>query len=175
MRTSSCLASAMLLGLAACGSGGSDANGSASASSGGATELKPGLWEMKMELVDVRGPGIPAGAAAQMKQQAARVTTDCMTPEEAKGPRSDMFTKGQAANCKQDDFSWSGGKIHGVMTCGGAGPGGAGKVTMTMDGQYGGESIEMTMNTKTEAQGASMDMDMKITGRRVGECPAGKS
>ncbi|HEY5722091.1 MAG TPA: DUF3617 domain-containing protein [Allosphingosinicella sp.] len=174
MRTSSCLASAMLLGLAACGSGGSDGNGS-SASSGGATQLEPGLWEMKMELVDVKGPGIPAGAAAQMKQQLARVTTDCMTPEEAKGPRSDMFTKGQAANCKQDDFSWSGGKIHGVMTCGGAGPGGEGKVTMTMDGQYGGESIEMTMKTKTEAEGGSMDMDMKITGRRVGECPAEKS
>jgi hypothetical protein len=167
------LAATLLLALGACGSGGTDGNGSASASGG--TELQPGEWEMKMELLDVKGPGIPANAVAQMKQQVARTTRDCMTPEEAKGPRSDMFTKGQAANCKQDDFTWSGGKIHGVLTCGGSGPGGEGKVTMTMDGQYGGQSIDMTMKTKTEAQGASMDMDMRITGRRVGECPAGKA
>ena len=167
MRIQSCLAVTMLLALGACGESGGIG--------GGSTQLKPGEWEMKMELLDVKGPGIPPQAVEQMKQQASRTTRDCMTEEEAKGPQSDMFTKGQAGNCKQEDFTWAGGKIHGVLTCGGSGPGGAGKVTMTMDGQYGAENIDMTMNTKSEGQGMAMDMDMKITGRRVGECAAGKA
>ena len=164
MRIQSCLAATMLLALGACGG-----------STGSGTELQPGEWEMKMEVVDVKGPGIPPQAVEQVKRQAATTTRDCMTAEEAKGPKADMFTQGNAANCKQEDFTWSGGKIHGVVTCGGPGPGGQGKVTMTMDGQYGAQNIDMTMKTKTEAQGMSMDMDMKMTGRRIGECPAGKS
>jgi hypothetical protein len=169
MRIQSCVAGSLLLALGACGSGGTDGTSSGSA------QLQPGEWEMKMELLDVKGPGVPAGAVEQMKQQLARTHRTCMTPEEAKGPKADMFTSGQAANCKQDDFNWSGGKIHGVLTCAGAGGDGKGKMTMTMDGQYGGQSIDMTMKSKTEAEGMSMDMDMRITGRRVGECPPEKA
>src|SRR5215210_3933205 len=97
------LIAASLLALAACGSkgdGNSTKAGGGGLFGGGAVSLQPGEWEMKMELLDIKGPGIPPNAVAQMKQQSARTTRDCMTPEEAKGPKADMFTKGQAGNCK---------------------------------------------------------------------------
>ena len=172
MRIHLVLASTAVLLLAACGDSGSDKAGTSGDSGGGAgMQLQPGEWEMKTEVVNVSAPGMPPQVAAQMKQP-AQVTRDCMTPEEAKGPKGDMFAGNKAANCTQNDFNWSGGKIHGVLTCT---AGNQGKVTMTMDGSYGAQNIDMTMNTKSEAQGMVMDMEMRVTGRRIGECPAGKA
>ena len=174
MRIQSSIAATVLLALAACGSPGSEGNGTAAKSDGGggAVALQPGEWEMKMEVVSVNAPGLPPAVAAQMKQPAT-VNRDCMTEEEAKGPKGDMFTGGQANNCKQEGFTWSGGRIHGVTTC--TEPGGTGKTSMTMDGEYTAQSMDINMKTDTEARGVKMATEMRITGRRLGECPAGKA
>ena len=172
MKTQTLLSAAMLV-LAACGSK-SDGNGSsAAAGGGGAVSLEPGEWEMKTEVVNVSAEGLPAGIADSMKAQAAATTRDCMTPEEAKGPKGDMFAQNNPANCKTEGFSWSGGKISGKTTC--TGSGGAGATTMTMDGTYGPQNIDMTMKSETDLAGKAMTMEMRVTGRRIGECPAGKA
>ena len=165
------------LALAACGqsgggnesspAGGGSASGSASASG---VNLQPGEWEMKTEVVNVSAEGLPAGIAEGMKAQASSTTKTCMTPEEAKGPKGDIFA-GKDSNCKSEGFSWSGGKIKGKTVC--TAGGGSGKTEMEMEGTYSAQNIDMTMKSKTDLAGKAMTMEMRVQGRRVGECPAG--
>ena len=165
---------AAALALAACGSSAdkSGGNGTAAAERGGSASgvsLKPGEWEMKMEVVDVQAAGLPPGMLDGMKQSASSSTRTCMTPEEAKGPKGDLFAGDKSGNCKSEGFSWSGGKIKGKTTC--TPPGGS-KTVMIMDGQYSPTSIDMTMKTKTDLMGKPMTMEMRVSGKRVGECSA---
>ncbi len=111
--------------------GDSAAGGGGSASASGVS-LQPGEWEMKTEVVNVSAEGLPAGIADGMKAQASSTTKTCMTAEEAKGPKGDIFA-GKGSNCKSEGFSWSGGRIKGKTTC--TGQGGAGKTVMEMDGK----------------------------------------
>jgi hypothetical protein len=166
--------SAAVLALAACGKSGGGNESSAAAGGGGSASgvsLQPGEWEMKTEVVNVTAEGLPPGIADGMKAQAASTSKTCMTPEEAKGPKGDMFAGSNPANCKSEGFSWAGGKIQGKTVC--TGTGGAGKTEMTMAGTYSGQSIDMTMKSKTDLGGKAMTMEMRVSGRRVGECTAG--
>jgi hypothetical protein len=188
MKTQLILGAAALT-LAACGSSGggkgeSGGNGSAAeapaggggsgsgAASGSGTgvNLQPGEWEMKMDVVNVKVEGLPEGVADAMKKDGGKASRTCMTPEEAKGPKADMFTKDNPGNCKSEGFSWSGGRIQGKTIC--EGQGGTGKTQMTMDGRYTAQSIDMTMKSETDMMGKAMTMEMRLSGRRVGECSA---
>ncbi len=176
---------AAALALAACGSSGGDkagegGNGSAAAAGGGgsvagggsgsAVNLQPGEWEMKMEVVNVKVEGLPEGAADGMKSQAGGINRTCMTPEDAKAPKGDLFAGDNAANCKSEGFKWEAGRIQGKTTC--AGQGGTGQTVMTMDGSYTPQTINMTMKSDTEMMGKAMTMEMRLSGKRVGECTA---
>ena len=171
MKTHLILSAAVLV-LAACGKSGggneSAASGGGSASASG-VNLQPGEWEMKTEVVNVAAEGLPAGIAEGMKAQASSTTKTCMTPEEAKGPKGDIFA-GKDSNCKSEGFSWSGGRIKGKTVC--TGQGGAGRTEMEMDGQYSAQSIDMTMKSKTDLAGKAMTMEMRVSGKRIGECSA---
>jgi hypothetical protein len=178
---------AAVLALAACGSGDkageSGGNGSAPAASGGTAApaasggssasgvtLQPGEWEMKMEVVDVKVAGLPPGLAESMKSQAGGTNKTCMTPEEAKGPKGDIFAGDKSGQCKSEGFKWAGGRIQGKTTC--PGQGGTGQTVMTMDGTYSAQNIDMTMKSETQLMGKPLTMEMRVTGRRVGECSA---
>jgi hypothetical protein len=141
-----------------------------SACGGSGDNLQPGEWEMKTEVVNVKVEGLPAGVGDSMKARAGGTSRTCITPEEAKGPSADVFARNNPENCKSEGFSWAGGRIQGKTTC--TGPGGQGKTVMTMDGRYGAQSIDMTMKSDTEMMGKAMAMEMRVTGRRVGECTA---
>ena len=170
MRTSICFASAMALALAACGSG--DKGGGGSSILGGSATMQPGEWEMTIETLNVSAPNLPPAAAAQLKRPAVTTRT-CMSEQEAKGPKPETFTgNAGGANCKTEGFSWAGGKIKGRTVC--SGPGGTGNMTMDMDGEYAGTSMTVNMKMKTEQQGMAMTMDTRMTGKRIGDCPAGK-
>jgi hypothetical protein len=169
---------AAALALAACGSSGggkAGENGSAAATgSGGGSasgvSLQPGEWEMKMEVVDMKVEGMPPGLAESMKSRAGGTNRTCMTAEEAKGPKGDIFAGDKSGNCKSEGFKWSGGRIQGKTTC--PGQGGTGQTVMTMEGSYSPQSIDMTMKSQTDMAGKPMTMEMRVSGRRVGECTA---
>lgn len=171
------LIAASLLALAACGSksDGNSAKGSGGGLlGGGAVSLQPGEWEMTMQVVDYKAPGMPASVAQQMKAAPPTVNRDCMTEEEAKGPKPDTFSPGRGAlNCKQENFSWANGKISGKTSCDGAN--GAGKMSMTMDGSYTPTSIDINIKNETMANNVAASIEMRVSGRRIGECPAGKA
>ncbi len=155
MKTQLILSSAVLV-LAACGS-----------SSAG--ELQPGEWEMKMEVVNVSAEGMPPGMLEGMKKSASRTDRTCMTPEEAKAPKGDLFS-GNQNGCRSEGFKWAGGRIEGKTIC--PGQGGSGETTMTMTGTYGAQNMDMTMKSQTDLMGKPMTMEMRVSGRRVGECTA---
>ena len=169
MKTHLILSAAVLV-LAACGKSGGGNESSGGGLLGGGVSLQPGEWEMKTEVVNVAAEGLPAGMAEGMKKSASSTTRTCMTPEEAKGPKGDLFAGDKSGNCKSEGFSWSGGKISGKTTC--TGQGGVGKTVMTMDGSYAAQTMDMTMKSETDLAGKPMTMEMRITGRRVGECSA---
>jgi hypothetical protein len=163
---------AAFLALAACGKsgGGNESGGSGGGLLGGGVSLQPGEWEMKTEVVNVSAQGLPAGMAEGMKKSAGSTSRTCMTAEEAKGPKGDLFAGDKSGNCKSEGFSWAGGRIKGKTTC--SGQGGVGKTVMTMDGSYGAQNIDMTMKSETDLGGKPMTMEMRVSGRRVGECSA---
>lgn len=168
-------ATAAMLALTACGSSDkSDGNGTAAVAggSGGGSgvSLQPGEWEMKMEVLDVKAEGLPAGMADGMKKSAGSTSKTCMTPEEAKGPKGDIFAGDKSGSCKSEGFKWADGRIQGKTTC--PGQGGTGETVMTMNGTYSPQNIDMTMKTQTDLAGKPMTMEMRVSGRRVGECTA---
>ena len=123
-----------------------------------------------MEVVNVSAEGLPPGMAEGMKKSASRTDRTCMTPEEAKAPKGDLFTGDKAGGCKSEGFKWEGGRIQGKTIC--PGQGGAGQTVMTMDGRYSAQSMDMTMKSETDLMGKPMTMEMRMSGRRVGECTA---
>ena len=163
---------AAMLALAACGDS-DKGDGKSPAAGGGSTAgvtLQPGEWEMKSEVVSITAAGLPPGMTEGMKANAGSTTRTCMTEEDAKGPKGDLFTGDKSGNCKSEGFSWSGGRIKGKTTC--TGQGGAGTTVMEMDGKYGPQSIDMTMKSETDLGGKPMTMEMRVSGRRIGECSA---
>jgi hypothetical protein len=163
---------AAALAMAACGSS-ADKSGKGAAVAGGGgsgVSLEPGEWEMKMEVVDVQAEGLPAGMADGMKKSAGSTNRTCMTPEDAKGPKGDLFAGDKSGNCKSEGFKWSGGRIEGKTTC--PGQGGTGQTVMTMNGSYTPTNIDMTMKSQTDLMGKPLTMEMRVSGRRIGECSA---
>src|SRR5438270_3124229 len=175
MRMKILVAVSLVAALSACGKSGERASGNQSAAakgpagSGPAVEMKlnPGLWETNVEMAI---SGAPADLAGMMK--GTKITTrSCITPEQASRPSGEIFSGKQRNGCTYSNYSVSGGQVHGEMSCNERN--GRGAMTMTMDGQYGGDSFDVTMNVDTRAVGQNMAIGSHTTGRRVGDCPFG--
>jgi hypothetical protein len=159
--------------LAACGKSGEQPGGNQAARApGGATpavemKLDPGLWETTVEMAI---SGLPANMAAMAR--GTKITTrSCITDQQASRPSGEIFAGRQRNGCTYSDYSVSGGRIHGKMSC--SGSNGGGVETMVMDGKYGGDSFDMTMNVDTKAAGQTMAIGSHTIGRRIGACPSG--
>ena len=183
MRVGHCGAIAAILVLAACG--GSDTNtaatqGNQAAEGAKATgtgsgkgdaaslRLTPGAWDMTVESSGMTGPGLPPEVAKMMKGM--KITSrQCITPEEANRPKSDIFTGKQEGNCTYREFNLSAGKLHAAIVCGDKGQG---MTTVTRDGQFGGDSFDVRSRIETtgQGQGQAMTVESHVVGKRVGEC-----
>lgn len=135
--------------------------------------VNPGRWVSKVTIEQMTMPGIPAGAAAQMKSLAGQVQTheSCLTPEEVKQPKADFFA-GNDKNCRYDHFTMAGGKIDAQMTCQAPGKGDS-AMKMTMAGTYSGDAYQMEMGMTSDAGDAltkGMAMKMRVDANRVGQC-----
>ena len=83
------------------------------------------------------------------------------------GPKRDS-----REGCTNEGFIWSGGRASGTTTCTGASAGG-GKSVIAMEGEYGPTRLRLNMRTTMEVQDMSMAVEMRLTGRRIGDCPEG--
>ncbi len=145
--------------------------------------INPGQWTVSTEVLSVDMPGMPA-EASQMKDAMTKamigkknLSESCVTKEQAEKPPAEMFSGKGAASCSFDKFSIDNGEMNAIMKC--AGPNGSpGSMTMKMQGQYGGDSYdissEMTMSGMPGGPaGAAMTIKSRSTGKRTGECKAG--
>ena len=61
----------------------------------------------------------------------------------------------------------SGGRIQATVQCDVAGT----TIRSAMNGQFTSTSYEVTQQVQTTSQGMAMEVENRITGRRIGDCP----
>jgi hypothetical protein len=175
------IAAAAVLVLAACGgqrdedagNGGdaAEAPSEAGGADGGAAAIAitPGEWELTVEMIRMSAPGMPAGATPPTMPPTTIRT--CLTPEQAGRPTPGFLTGGGADNdCTYENLSTAGGRLQGTVQC--TTP--DGNMRTTFDGRITAESYEMTQQAQISTAGApGMEMESRVTGRRIGDCPGG--
>ena len=144
------------------------------------TKPKAGQYTSKAEMIAFEIPGLPPEQADQMKQMFAGLSAQeqsyCLTQEEAdKGFEEaikQMNEQEDSEKCKFEHFKVDGDSLDARMSCE-AGPGGTS--TMQMTGTVGEEKQVLTMEVSSESSqipGGKMNMTMKVTSERTGECAA---
>lgn len=138
--------------------------------------LRPGRWLTKVTIDELTAPGMPAGIADKMKQNAAADpgSETCMTEADVRKPKADFFVGNK--DCRYDDFNMGGGKIDAKARC----TAGGGDQRVTINGTYSPDAYRMAMTNEmiripgTPAGGLqSLTMKMHVEGKRLGDCDAG--
>ena len=112
------LSCAVLLALAACGSGkeGGEQSAEEVAKEMSALKMRPGQWEATNEVLSANAPGIPADALRGMVGQKTTVS-NCVTPEQAEKPSANFLAGQKNSDCTYQDFSMDDGRMTGTMSC----------------------------------------------------------
>lgn len=157
--------------LSACGGGDGDGNKAAGAAGGGGggaggATMQPGEWEMTTTVTNMNVPGMPAGMKAPMP--APQTARNCLTPADV-AENANFVNESAGEGCTAQNSSMRGGRIQATVQCNRP----EGQMRMTMNGQYTPTTLELTQQVQTTAGGQNVEMEARITGRRIGDCPAG--
>ena len=164
MRARAVLLAAAALAGAGCGGGREAGNMSAEevAAELAAMRIEPGLWELTSEVVDVRAADLPHEVRARMIGPRSRLR-HCITPEQAERPDANFLAARAGSECVYRDFTVGGGRVSGRMACPDA--------SAEMRGRYGPQSYDMRMEMASPmANGATMTLELRSRGRRIGDC-----
>jgi Protein of unknown function (DUF3617) len=172
-----------LLALTACGQGNVDLKNASveevAKASANVQAINPGQWTTETVINAVDMPGVDPQTKAMMSAMTKamvgkkKTSENCITPEQAKKPTTDMFAAKESGNCTFEHYTLNGGKMDAVLKC--ASPGRPGEMTMAMSGEYGGDSFALTSQIKMSggpamAGGAGMTITSTNTGKRIGAC-----
>jgi hypothetical protein len=168
--------------LGGCGGGG--------AGGGNAVVMEPGEWEMTTRITNVRTENLPP----EMSESGNRMQNQSITQRSCLPMSADViriqnlrFTMplpmagpGPAPGCRMPELSMEGGRIRLQMSCDGIPAGrpmmGPGAQTMSMSGEMNGtytaNSVEITGRGEVRIGGGRGSAEMRVTGRRLGACPA---
>ena len=134
--------------------------GAAAPAQQGALTLEPGLYEIKATIGTAGANGSHSG-------------TNCLTKEDLSKGNAGVFNTEEVKDCTQQAFTVGNGRIDASLTCsGGRFPG---KTQVTMKGTYSSTAYDMDQKVSVDVQGMKMNIDSKISARRIGECPADKA
>src|ERR1044072_8088929 len=144
----------------------------AAKASGATVQMQPGQWETKVEVLSMDMPdmkGMPPQLAAQLREQLMkpRTVTSCMSEEDAKQGPSKAFTGD--SKCKFEKYEMSGGTIAATMVC----PGPQGDMRMQMNGNFAAETFTVEQAMDMTGPTGAMHTKARVTGKRIGDCPAG--
>lgn len=145
--------------------------------------ITPGQWTVTTEITDVRLPGVEGQDAqmadAMMQQMKGRTQTQstCVTPDQARGPSSALIGGQLNGACSFETFSLQSGTLDAVMTC--RKDGDPGQMVVATHGTYSGDTIDLESVTRVEQtlnqpKEKAMRLVAKVTGKRIGDCPAQK-
>jgi hypothetical protein len=166
-------AAASLFAVAACSGGDEEAGENVStdrnavAADLARVEVRPGLWEVRSEVLSATQPGMPVELAERMKgpRGAAR---HCITPAQAARPDAAFLAGRRSGRCSYSDFAMRGGRIAGSMVCRAAD---GAETRARMSGTYTPEAFDTRMDMETPGfGGATLAVVVRQSGRRVGEC-----
>lgn len=138
--------------------------------------LTPGEWRFTREVVDVAMLGAPAPLAAEIRRQLAdardRDSRLCLTAADPRVALAEPILAIQpGGTCDRPRLSASGASVIGEMRCRLAG---SGERRVTIRAVAGAE--EAVINTRSRISGRDLPgdivADIRITGRRIGACPA---
>lgn len=131
--------------------------------------IAPGLWEVASEVVAVSAPNLPIEARDRMIGPRARHRA-CLSPADAARPGAGFLAGRRDSACTYADFAMAGGRMTGTMRC--VEPG-EGETLARMAGDYGqrGYRLDMTIETALP-DGATMRIETRTVGQRIGDCPA---
>ena len=135
---------------------------------GAAGFVRPGRWESKVTIEEMKIPGMSGDMSSQMPNFQGREQTsvNCLSEADVQKPKEDFFT-GDNKNCRYDRFTMADGKIDAVMKCTDQGA----THTMTMQGSYSPTTYNMTMTMQGAGEGAAgMSMKMRVDARHAGQC-----
>lgn len=175
MKKTLMLAVASSLVLAACGDKASKdgEGGSAAAAKTPPEKPQPGSWSSKIEVVELKGEGVPANAKDQMNQMFAAMSgvSVCITPEAAEQQDiakriSQMGSQGQ--DCTIDKENNSGKNVDFAATC--KRPGGEMKMVAKGTSGATAQDVTMTMTMLKAGGGEEGTIVMRVSGARKGEC-----
>jgi hypothetical protein len=134
---------------------------------GSGVKPQPGRWQVQLKTMDFEMPGVPDDMRKLMRKQMAKGTDTavCLTQEEAdKAER--RFFEPHDRECTYENFSMANGQIAGKMTCGE----GDAKQAIEVRGSYSATSYDVSLTSQGDMNGQPMNMNMEMTGIRVGEC-----
>lgn len=128
------------------------------------TSIEPGEWEMTTTIVRMRVPE-PTTDLPVPPPHTARV---CITPEQAAAPGRDFTGRD---GCTGQNHWGADGRIEISLRC----PTPMGAVQVRIAGQHSATSVELDQKVITRWEGSALEMDARITGRRIGECRAAEA
>ena len=142
---------------------------------------RPGLYETTTELVSYELPGANPQEADRQRTQAQNIGKQtgqqCVTEEQSEAGfeklLEDIVTGINSMDCGFSNFEASAPRINATLQC--DGPLDA-KAGVTFAGTTDSEGYDLTMDLGASSRliaGGSMEMRMKFTSRRIGECEAG--
>jgi hypothetical protein len=164
----------LALALSACGPSVSLSNASvdevtkAVEKSGVKQPMKPGNWEMKLEMLDVDGPGLSPDKKAAMKAQGSATSDRCLNEADVARPMSDTLVGAPSTECKFTKYEMTGTKVVSDMTC----PGVTGQIRVKSTATYGADTFTAEAETELPMPQGKAHSKMRITGKRTGECKA---
>lgn len=130
-----------------------------------AMRIEPGLWELSSEVLDVQAAELPREIRNQMIGPRSRVR-HCITAEQAERPSANFLAGRADSDCSYSEFVVHEGNVSGLMSC----PG----VTATMRGRYQPTAYETRMTMESPVPGgATMTLEVRARGRRIGDCEEG--
>lgn len=139
----------------------------------------PGLYETRLELIDVAMPGMAPQMQEGMKAAMARAMKSrqhCVTEEQAgKGYEERVKELASRPECKFDHYDLAGSALDAKLVC--KGEKGMSS-TMAMKGTVAPDGSDITMKTEQSGTqlpgGGGMTMTVHVKSTRIGDCPAGK-
>lgn len=168
---------------AACGRAGQPSANDGATDAGGAGTPQAGLWETRVEILNVKM--LPMETAqgtftpTVVRHSPPTTSQSCVTAQLAGEPFRQFMVGGTASDCDGSGFAMANGRIHGSFSCKGMDE----QTTYRVDGQYTSTSYDATSKAEVRASGrptptpmmptvTPLDMTSRVTGHRVGDCPA---
>jgi hypothetical protein len=173
----------LALGAAAC-NGQAGGNRTSGGERPAELSMRAGMWETQMRILSVDAPGAPSEIQAALRGSISTAPVferSCLTPAEAANPVGAFRDRSTRENtnftCESGESVFTGGRIRMTLTC--RSNNGQPDLRQAMVGTYAADRFQaaVTGETATPATEALQSYPVRIsstlTGRRIGDCPAG--